>query len=86
MSCTSLALCSNSHRYDPIKKLKLFQGLISWLNIVGACMSILNGAAFSNESISIRETLKTLPPDHVIHSGSDHPRGISAPSFCTTPL
>jgi len=48
-------------------------------------MITLNGAAISTELLKIKghvkDPLKTLK-----HSGSDHPHGISAPSFHTAPL
>ena len=48
-------------------------------------MTMLNGAAVSTELVKIKGGIKD-PPDNVKHSGSDHPRGISAPSFRTAPL
>jgi len=42
----------------------------------------LNGAVISTELLKIKWDVK----EDVKHSGSDHPQGISAPSFSTAPL
>jgi len=48
-------------------------------------MTMLNGAPVSTELLKIKMgTLKTS--EDVKHSVSDHPKGISAPSFRTAPL
>ena len=47
-------------------------------------MSTLNGVAVSTELLKIKGDVKKNPED-VKHSGSDHPQGISAPSFRTAP-
>ena len=75
------ALAANGHRFEPRKRSKLFQGLISRLT---TCLTKLNGAAVSTELFKIKGDVK--PPEAVKHSGSDHPQGISAPSFRTVPL
>jgi len=43
---------------------------------------MLNGAAVSAELLQIKGDVKD-PPEDVKHSGSDHPRDISASSFRT---
>ena len=47
-------------------------------------MTTLNGVAVSTELFKIKRDVKD-PPEDVKHSGSDHPRRISAPSFRTAP-
>jgi len=48
-------------------------------------LTTLNSAAVSTELLKMKGTLHPTP-EGVKHSGSDHPQGISAPSFRTAPL
>jgi len=73
------ALGVNDHKFEPLKRSKLFQRLISQLT------TRLNGAAFSTELFKIKGDVKKNPDD-VKHSGSHHPQCISALYFRTAPL
>jgi len=67
------ALAAKDHRFDPIKRWKLFRELISRLTTYHE----LSGAGvFTGRFLTSAENAMD----------SDHPRGISTPSFRTAPL
>ena len=74
------SLGANGCRFEPTKRSKLFQRLISRLT-----------TSWVPDHDKWRWIIwnkggPKIPPENVKHSGSDHPQGISAPSFHTAPL
>ena len=70
-----VALCAKNHRFDPIKSLKLFQGIISqpttsWVADHVKWHCHLHWINFKKGALR--------PPEDVIHSGTYHPQYFSS--------
>ena len=68
-----VAFCAKGHIFNVIKWSIHFQGLFSQITT-------------SWVDDHVKWQLINRPPKDIIHSGSDHPQGILAPSFRTAPL
>ena len=78
------AFGANADRFEPVRCRNLSRDQFLGSQHRG-WLTTLNGAAVPTELLKIKGDVKN-PNEDVKHSGSDHPQGILAQSFRTTPL
>ena len=83
LAVKQVALCSKGHMFDPIKRSKLFQRIISQLTTYWVAIDVKWHCHLHWINLKKRDI---TTPENIIHSGSDHPLGIWPPSLHTAPL